>query len=120
MLIRATFAMGLALLTIACDPFDTCANDPIIEIPSTDGSVSAWIFVRDCGATTSWSTQVSILKKGKGPPVDGGNAFVIDRKSQVIATWHEPNHVTIAFERTGHIFVQESNVAGVSISYEQN
>jgi hypothetical protein len=92
----------------------------MIEAASTDGSVSAWVFVRDCGATTAKSTQVSILGAGEGPPVDAGNAFIIGAESQVIATWREPSRVSISFERTGEVFKQESVVAGVEISYEKN
>jgi len=90
------------------------------EVASADGSVSAWVFVRDCGATTAKSTQVSILPAGEGPPADGGNAFVIGAESNVVATWREPGRVDISFEPTGEIFKQEPLVAGVEISYQRH
>ena len=120
MLLRSAIALGLAAVASGCDLTGPCENSPIAEIASIDGSVSAWVFVRDCGATTARSTQVSILRAGEGPPVDAGNAFVIDAESQVVATWRESSRISISFERTGEIFKQESVVAGVEISYEEN
>ena len=118
--LRPAILLGLATIASACDLAGPCENSPVIEIASTDGSVSAWVFVRDCGATTAKSTQVSILPAGEGPPVDAGNAFVIGGETHVVATWRETSRVSISFEQTGEIFKQEPVVAGVEISYEEN
>jgi hypothetical protein len=101
-----------------CGITDPCENTPIIEVPSTDRSVSAWVFIRDCGATTAKSTQVSILAAGDGPPQEAGNAFIVGGETQVIATWREPARVDISFEPRAEIFKQQSSVLGVTISYQ--
>ena len=39
-----------------------CGNEIIEEIKSPDNKYKLVIFQRDCGATTGFSTQISILK----------------------------------------------------------
>jgi hypothetical protein len=55
-----------------------CANDLLTEIPSPDGALKAVVFQRDCGATTSFSTQISILWTNRPLPNETGNLFVAD------------------------------------------
>jgi hypothetical protein len=117
MALRAAIVLCLSVAAAACDLTGPCVNSPIIEIPSTNGSFSAWVFTRDCGATTAKSTQVSILGAGEDPPSAAGNAFIIGAEAQVIATWREPGRVDISFERAGEVFKQESSVEGVTIVY---
>jgi hypothetical protein len=117
MLRRAAIVLAAAATFVACDFTGPCENDPTIEIASTDGSASAWVFVRDCGATTARSTQVSILRPGEGPPTGPGNVFIIGSEAQVVATWREPGHVDISFDGTGEVFKQEASAAGVTITY---
>jgi hypothetical protein len=50
----------------------------ISRIPSPDGKIEAVIFERDCGATTGFSTQISILHKGASIRSGTGNAIVGD------------------------------------------
>lgn len=42
---------------------DICGNKIIQEIPSPNRKLKAVIFTRDCGATTGFSTQISLLSK---------------------------------------------------------
>jgi hypothetical protein len=50
------------ILTIALVFDDSCANQ-IVDIKiSPDKNYQAVTFIRDCGATTGFSTQLSILK----------------------------------------------------------
>jgi hypothetical protein len=44
-------------------------------MPSPDGRRDAVMFQRDCGATTGFSTQISILDTG-GQPAGSGNGSV--------------------------------------------
>lgn len=55
-----------------------CGNEPISEIQSPDKSLKVIIFQRDCGATTGFSTQVSILPATRSLPNESGNALVAD------------------------------------------
>jgi hypothetical protein len=57
---------------------DMCGNSPIAEYPSPDGRLKAVVFERNCGATTGFSTQVSILRPNSELENEGGNLFVAD------------------------------------------
>lgn len=54
-----------------------CANEINKEVNSPNQEFKAVIFQRDCGATTGFSTQVSVVSKSKALPNEGGNILVI-------------------------------------------
>jgi hypothetical protein len=66
------------LFGVCCGCVDPCGNDEVDRVPSPDGKFEAAIFQRDCGATTDFSTQISILSKGGALPKKAGNAWVAD------------------------------------------
>lgn len=71
----------LLLLAYYCiDSFfsDMCGNKVVSEFVSPDGQLKAVVFTRDCGATTNYSTQVSILSASDQLGNSGGNAFAMD------------------------------------------
>src|SRR5947208_16689490 len=43
-----------------------------------DGALDAVLFQRDCGATTGFSTQVSVVSLGQQSPDEPASAFVAD------------------------------------------
>ena len=73
---RRTAVGAFALLsTIGCD--DLCGNKVLTDVASPDVHNHAVVFERDCGATTGFSTQVSILPAGRAIS-DGGNVLIVD------------------------------------------
>jgi hypothetical protein len=66
---------AVMLLSLAAAGCDLCGNQEITRIPSPDGKIEAVLFERDCGATTNFSAQISVVPKGA--PAEGiGNVFV--------------------------------------------
>ena len=55
-----------------------CGNDEIRRSQSPDGTLEAVVFQRDCGATTGFSTQVSIVTTQSTLPNSGGNTWIAD------------------------------------------
>lgn len=55
---------------------DLCGNTLLAETPSPEGNLRAVVFERNCGATTSFSTQVSVIESGSTLPNEGGNVFI--------------------------------------------
>ena len=55
-----------------------CGNELFQEVYSPDHAYKAVVFQRDCGATTGFSTQVSILNAASPLPDEAGNVFVMD------------------------------------------
>ncbi len=72
----AIFAFCALLTNSACFGLDDmCGNDVTKEVISPDGKMKAVVFQRDCGATTGFSTQISVLPDSKTLPNESGNVF---------------------------------------------
>jgi len=76
----AALAAAAIVALAGCDPsFDSlCGNTVLKSLDSPDGKLKAVVFQRDCGATTGFSTQLSVLNAGDPLPNDGGNVFIAD------------------------------------------
>lgn len=107
---------------------DPCGNTVIKRSVSPDGQHSAVLFERNCGATTGFSTQISVLIPNEAP-TDGGNAFVAGADDDTADTgywggpsaemeWLAPGHLLVRFASGSNIFVREENVDGVKITFK--
>lgn len=79
-----------------------CGSETFQEILSPDNEYKIVIFQRDCGATTGFSTQVSILKADQRLPDDWGNLLSLDghpRDTKVNVVWSDDQHVTISYKK---------------------
>lgn len=119
-------AVGILILSGCAD---SCANAIVSRADSPDGRHSAVLFQRDCGATTGFSTQVSILERG-AEPKGSGNVFVADDDHGAAAVgewggpwaevrWLAPDRLRIRYAATSRVFAREDEVSGVRISYRQ-
>lgn len=125
MLKRLTPATALLALT-ACS--DTCANNLVTRVEAPDGRHSAALFQRDCGATSGFSTQISVLSAGE-KMAGIGNAFRADddHGAAVVGAWGGPwaetkwlsnEHLLIRYAGRSRIFEQNNKVSDVKISFE--
>ena len=110
-------------------PFDMCGNDPVAEFVSADTSAKLVVFQRDCGATTDFSTQASLVKANTGPPALGGNLFVADTNhgiapsgtgggSELRARWEGPKRLVLQHHVKARVFEAEQLLNGIEIRYE--
>jgi hypothetical protein len=87
------------------------------------------MFQRDCGATTGFSTQVSVVAQGE-QPFGSGNAFRADDDHGAAAAgtwggpwaeirWLAPGQLLIRYAAKSRLFEQEDEVSGIRISYQQ-
>lgn len=76
MTFRILVAILAATLLSGCWD-DGCGNSIIQDLPSPDGHRHAVVFERDCGATTPFSTQVSIVPSVRDAR-GSGNVFTAD------------------------------------------
>lgn len=119
-------AIGLLELPLSgCS--DVCANTPVREVAAPDGRHKAVLFQRDCGATTGFSTQVSVLESGD-TLTGSGNVFVADTDhgAAEVAPWGGPtaeltwlaaDHLLISYAAKARLFTQEREQDGVRVSY---
>jgi len=86
------------------------------------------MFQRDCGATTGFSTQVSILNAGE--PLSGpGNVFRADDNHGAARAggwggpwaeikWLSPSHLLVRYAARSRLFKESEHVSGVKIMYQ--
>jgi hypothetical protein len=119
-------AIPLLAVTSGCEP--GCTDTTVAEARAPEGQLKAVLFQRDCGATTGFSTQVSVLKS-TGHVSGSGNAFRADDNhgAAAIGTWGGPwaeirwltsEHLLIRYAEGSRIFEQSNAVSGVTITYE--
>lgn len=118
----------LAAIALLGGCADVCQNTAISSSASPDGHRQAVVFLRDCGATTDFSTQVSILRDS-GSTTGGGNLFVADGGSAsaeptahggpwVEVIWQGPRHLLVRYDSLAEVYKQRDQVAGVEVTYE--
>lgn len=96
---------------------DRCENEVVQTTSSPSGRKQAVVFVRDCGATTGLSTQVSIVAGGV-KVIGAGNALVVEGRPSIQVRWLTDSAVSLSRLGPGRIFKQESEVYGTSIRYD--
>ena len=107
-----------------------CSNDIIGTYPSPSGNTQAVVFVRNCGATTQYGTNVSILLSGDKLGDEAGNVFLVTtapvspavpRNSiggpQVDVKWLRGDTLTIAYPAGVEIRRQVVVERGIPIRY---
>ena len=111
---RLSFLCFLALVAASACNDAGCENSVLQDIPSPDGHRHAIIFGRDCGATTGFSTQVSVVPSVRDAH-GGGNVLIADtdhgkaRDGQgggpvVTAHWIDARTLEIQYDSAARVF----------------
>jgi hypothetical protein len=90
--------------------------------------MKAIVFVRDCGATTGFSTQVSLVDSGAMVLHGSGNVFSADDNHgaaklgtkgelAVRVQWTDEKHLVVTFPARSRVFRRESQVGGVHVKF---
>ena len=111
----------------ACSP---CGSEVLAEIPAPGGQHRAVVFQYDCGATTGFSTQVSLLgahESLRGP----GNVFVADGDHGkaaagpgggpwVAVEWRGRDTLVVHRDSRARVFRADTLRSGVWVQYVQD
>lgn len=106
---------------------DVCQNQIVSKVKSPDGLKAAVVFQRDCGATTGFTTQVSILPLGENPE-RSGNVFVADDNHGaaeigswggpwVSVNWLDASHLQVTYAKGSRVFEKMDDVGEVTVSF---
>lgn len=134
---RLLVLIALALFTFplgGCNPplLGTCSNSIIQSVYSPDKRFKAVIFGRNCGATSGFDTQVSVLPGQTAlSDDDGGNVFIVDGDHgaapmgrgggpNVWVKWLGTKKLQIVYDRRARTFLKEKQSQGVSVIYKKN
>ncbi len=106
-----------------------CGNEVLNRETSPDGKHVVFTFERDYGATTGFSTQVSVLlARNDLTNDDGGNVFVCDTDHgeappgpgggpDVKVEWMDERHLKISYHQRARVFLKRDVIEGTSITY---
>ena len=113
-------ATGCALFFFLASPFgrDLCGNDIVAENVSPNGQLKAITFRRDCGATTSYSIQVSILPTARKLPNEGGNILVLKDDPALVVHWVDDHHLRISGGGASTSFLRLTDFHNIHIDYQ--
>jgi hypothetical protein len=78
----------------------------------------AYIFERNCGATTGLSPQLSILNKGDTFQNESGNTFRTDKEFSV--EWLSDKNLKVINDKSSEIYEMDNKVNGIVIEYVGN
>ena len=90
-----------------------CGNEISQEVYSPDNEYKVVVFQRDCGATTGFSTQISVLKASAELPNKAGNIFVMDGHPDwtgVKINWETNRLVSISYSGGYEIFEKNDTI----------
>jgi hypothetical protein len=126
---RAVLVIGAAAMGGGClDLSGGCANEQLNEVPSPGGARRAVVFQRDCGATTPFSTQISVLPRGVALPDSNGNVFVADTDRGrapagpgggpgVSVRWLTPDTLEVRYDPRARVFVKEVHTSEAEVRF---
>jgi hypothetical protein len=105
---------------------DGCGNTPIQTATAPTGHKAAILFERNCGATTDYTTQISLIEAGEKPS-GKGNIFIADGGLKSASwggpwaemSWLSPGHLLIRYDASARVFEQQESADGVRISFEK-
>lgn len=126
MRIRSGMLLLAVLIAPGCDLMP-CNNHIVRKIRSPDGRHDAVMFQRSCGATTGFTTQVSVVAHGAAPS-GGSNLFVADNDHGKTADtpwhgpwadvrWRGPDRLRIVYDANARVFGKAGAEDGVQVEY---
>jgi hypothetical protein len=107
-----------------------CKNSVQTTVLSPNGITAAIVFERNCGATTGFSSQVSVVPASNLQFSGGGNALVADTDHgaapsapyggpEIRLKWLSESRLSIAHHSKARLFKNESRVGNTEITYSQ-
>jgi hypothetical protein len=108
---------------------DMCANSLISETPSPNKQMKAVIYERNCGATTGFSTQVSVLPINRVlPRSKSGNLFIADTNHgaapngarggpEVRVRWRGNKVLSVIHHKAARVFLDRQKTQDITIIY---
>jgi hypothetical protein len=132
------YATLAAFVTLACGKMDPCGNEVISRVAAPGGRLEAIIFERDCGATTDFSTQVSVLptnaefleRPSFWTATQQGNVLVVDGDHgaapagqgggpSVQATWKDDHTLILGYHPKARVFRVVESLEGIRILHQR-
>jgi hypothetical protein len=97
----------------------SCEDTVLKEETSPNRRYTVTVFERDCGATTDYSTIVSVRTFKERFDADKGRIFIVNGREPIVVAWQSETSLTIRCPSCSpeQIFKREKMWKGVTISY---
>tara|TARA_R110001606_G_scaffold334961_1_gene482946 strand:- start:12 stop:407 length:396 start_codon:yes stop_codon:yes gene_type:complete len=95
-----------------------CDNTIIATKFSPNQNNKIVLFERSCGATTGFSTQVSILEK-ENDLENENSAILITEKDSLNIKWINDDEVSIEIKKNSEVFKKQNHFNGIKINYKE-
>jgi hypothetical protein len=122
--------MRAALLSLlllgGCSVADSCENHVIEAKRDLAGSLMAWRYTRDCGATAEASMNIAVGDSGGGlegaetvftADTNHGAAEMDGAEMWVALQWTGPHRLSVAYAEKARLFKSEAAARGAAIQY---
>ncbi len=112
-------SLPLMLSMSGCESM--CSNEVLQEIPSPDNKLKAVVFQRDCGATTGFSTQMTIIKTNEKLQNKRGDVYSADTDHgnapsgpgggpKIEVVWTGPHQLQVKHPQKARIFLSVKEI----------
>ena len=112
---------GVAFLVCLLSGCGLCSDTVVSEVTSPDGAMTATWFVRNCGATTEFSSIVSVHRKSEGFRNERDIVFVVAFRPQLSLTWTGRRTLSVECEGClrANVFRKVTALGSIDIVYPQ-
>ncbi|MFZ2451756.1 MAG: hypothetical protein WAW36_14665, partial [Methylovulum miyakonense] len=96
-------------------------NKIIQNALSPGNGFKAVLFSRDCGATTNFSTHISLIASDEELPNESGNVFIVDgdpKDLNIEINWLTPTDLVVRHAAGLTTHKKENRYRGITISYK--
>jgi hypothetical protein len=109
-------------------PLQPCQSSISRTVIGPDKRFKAVVFERDCGATTAFSTQVSIAPANQELSDLAGNVFIAELADSgtedklggpvVILEWKSERSLQLTYYKSARSYLKVARVGDISVTYE--
>ena len=117
MALRLLFFPSLFLASLLAGCGSLCENVSSQTIASPSGTLKAVVFSRNCGATTGFNTQVSILRNDVALADESGNTFISSVSVPISVHWSSGSALQISGVGDTSPIKKNLHVLGVTVTY---
>jgi len=116
---KATVLSGLISCLIAVASCGICGDDTKSKAASTDGQLVAYVYERNCGATTDYSAMVNVQSSTVRFHGDEGILFVAKGQYDLSVEWTSPRALLIKCSRCTRkdVFRQVATFGDVDVRF---
>ena len=110
------YILAILILGFLCLDCNPCHDELLRECRSPTGKYEAQVYLRDCGATTSYSTVVCVHQSGW----NSAEIFIIHYRNEINPRWIDDSTLLIEYSgKTADVFKAIRNWHDIEIEFKR-